>query len=158
MRLASACRSRLLVVLTFCVAIWNIFVMFKYQCVKQSVSHHEQDAILVMDEREPRSYLKELQMEINETFMRFEAKNRTIGKAFQRAALRGKNGKERRNDAAEIKTSLPDCKQTPFLLILIHSTPANFMNRDAIRMTWGSPLNSINVANAGKPLMPRSVY
>lgn len=161
MRLATTCRSRLIVVLTFCAAIWNIFVIVNYQYAKQSLKMcpddtSEQDATLFIAETKPVSYLKGLQMEINETFRRFEEKDFTIGKAFRLAALHGKKVKKRR-DVEKIKTSLPECQQTPFLLILIHSAPANFMEREAIRMSWGKPQNGINEANAGKRLMSRLV-
>lgn len=160
MRLAPAYTSKLVVVLTFFAAIWNIFVIVNYQDAKQSHKTcsgdiSEQDATLLKGER-PHSYLKGLQMDIKETFRKFEGKNSTIGKAFRLAALHGKKGKERRN-IEKTTTSLPDCQQTPFLLVLIHSAPANLMEREAIRMSWGRPQNSINEANAGKQLTSRLV-
>lgn len=158
MRLGPISRSRLFVVLTFLVAMWNIFVVINYQYPKQFLkicpeAIDEQGRALVIDKTESRSYLKGLQREINETFMRFEAKNHTIGKAFRLAVLHGKRRKEGEQDV-EMRKSLPDCKQTPYLLILVHSAPANVMEREAIRMSWGRPQNSINEANAGKKLMP----
>lgn len=158
MRLSPTCTSRLVVVLSLCAAIWNIFVVVNYQNEKKSLKMstddiHEQRTTLFTGETKPRSYLKSLQMGINETFRRFEEKYYTTGKAFRLAVLHEENGRERR-DVEKIKTALPGCQQKPFLLILVHSAPANFMEREAIRMSWGRPQNSMNEANAGKQLMP----
>lgn len=99
-------------------------------------------------------------MEIDETFRRFKAKEHTFGKAFRAAARHGESEKDRGEDFKTetlLPRSLPDCKPAPFLLILIHSTPANFMEREAIRLSWGRQQNSINMANEWKQLIPRSV-
>ena len=158
MRLASIWKTQLVVFFTFLAAVWNTFVVFNYQYARQSLETcpegiKEQGKTLVFDKTESRSFLKGLQKEINETFRRFEAKNHTIGKAFRLASPHGKRSEEREQD---IKTtpSLPDCNQTPYLLILVHSAPANFMEREAIRLSWGRPKNSINEANAGRQLIP----
>ena len=144
---------------TFLVALWNTFVVLNYQYARKSLKKcpedkKEQEKTLVFGKlTESRSYLKGLQKEINETFRKFEAKNQTVGKAFRLASLQGKISKEGEQHT-ETRTSLPDCKQTPYLLILVHSAPANFMEREAIRLSWGRPQNSINEANAGKQLIP----
>lgn len=170
MRLVSAWKSNFLLFLLSLVGIWSIFVIVNYQTAKQSMyvlmnqvctdEINEQDEISTSDASKPRSYLKELQGEIEETFRRFKEKEQTFGKAFHQAAVHGKKGRNRRKDV-EIKTllprSMPECKPAPFLLILIHSTPANFMEREAIRLSWGRPQNGMNIANAGKQLIPRSV-
>lgn len=158
MRLTSIWRTKLVVFFTVLAAVWNTFVVFNYQYARQSLEKcpkdiKEQSKTLVFDKTESRSYLKGLQKEIDETFRRFEAKNHTVGKAFRLASLHGKRSEEREQDI-EMKTSLPDCKQTPYLLILVHSAPANFMEREAIRLSWGRSQNSINDANAGKQLIP----
>ena len=158
MRLVSIWRTKLVVFFTFLAAVWNTFVVFNYQYARQSLEKCPKDIkehgkILFFDKTESRSYLKGLQKEINETFNRFEAKNQTVGTAFRLASLHGKKSGGRNQDI-EMTISLPDCKQTPYLLILVHSAPANFMEREAIRLSWGTPQNSINEANAGKQLMP----
>lgn len=144
--------------------IWNILMIVNYQHAKRSirlcsnVTINEQDTISSNDIHKSHNYLKELEIEIEETFKKFKVKEHTFGKAFRQAALQGENGKEGGNDS-EIKTvlarSLPDCEQAPFLLILIHSTPANFMEREAIRLSWGRAQNGINMANTGQQLTPR---
>lgn len=143
---------------TFLGAVWNTFVVFNYQYARQSPKTcpediQEQGKTLVIDKTDSHSFLKGLQKEINETFRRFEAKNHTTGKAFHLASLHGKRSEEREQDI-EMTPSLPDCKQAPYLLILVHSAPAHFMEREAIRLSWGRPKNSINEANAGKQLIP----
>lgn len=155
MRLVPIWRTKLVVGFAILAAVWNTFVLFNYQYVRQSLKNcptdiREQGKILVFGKTESLSYLKGLQKEINETFRRFEAKNHTVGKAFRLASLHGKEGEQQ----TETRKSLPDCTQRPYLLILVHSAPANFMEREAIRLSWGRPQNSINQANAGKQLIP----
>ena len=133
-------------------------MVFNYQYARQSLKNcpediNEQGKTPIFDKTESHSFLKGLQKEINETFRRFEAKNHTVGKAFRLASLHGKRSEEREQDI-KMTPSLPDCKQTPYLLILVHSAPANVMEREAIRLSWGRPTNSINEANAGKQLIP----
>lgn len=164
MSFVPALRSNLFLLLIFFMGIWNIFMIVNYQHAKQSimlcsnVAINKQDQISSNDIHKSHDYLKGLEIEIDETFITFKVKEHIFGKAFLQAALQGENGKEGGNDS-EIKTVLarflPDCKQAPFLLILIHSTPANFMEREAIRLSWGRPQNSINMANAGQQLTPR---
>ena len=120
---------------------------------KQSVlKNDDQNTTVYINAKKPNTFLKALQMEINETFRRYDAKQETVGKAFEEAVLHGKKGKDRINS-----TAFPDCQQKPFLLVMIHSTPKNFIAREAIRITWGRPQNAINTANAGEELNPRSV-
>ncbi|KAL9972802.1 hypothetical protein ACROYT_G019179 [Oculina patagonica] len=138
-------------------------MLLNYQYGKRSVNTcntddiNELDASFSTDARKPQSYLKGLKMEIDETFRRYKAKEHTFGKAFREAARHGESGKDRGEDfkiESLLPRSLPHCKPAPFLLILIHSTPANFMEREAIRLSWGSQQNSINRANKGTQLIP----
>jgi len=129
-------------------------VVINYQYAEKCPKDiQEQGQILFFDKTESRSYLKGLKKDISETFKRFEAKDQTVGTSFRLASLNGTRSGRRTQDI-EMTTSLPDCKQTPYLLILVHSAPANFMEREAIRLSWGTPQNSINEANAGKKLIP----
>ena len=122
-------------------------MIIDYQCAKRSAKEdanhiNEKDQTLYGD-------LKRLQIEINETYLRFDELQRVAGKAFEQAALFKGNWTQRRKDGPIKRGNLPpvlDCKQAPFLLIQIHSKPANFKERAAIRMSWGRQENSINKA------------
>ena len=151
---ATALRSKFLLLSALSV---GIVVVFNYQYTKWSITKHavwhagdiiEKDQTLSGD-------LRRLQIEINETFRRFEERERVTGKAFEQAALyrpiwRKQRRKEHQLMKQDFQPPSPDCKQKPFLLIQIHSTPTNFKEREAIRVSWGTPENSINKANVGK--------
>ena len=142
-------KSKLLLIFSALLGISNIFLIANYQSVKRSNKAIADDTI----DQTLSGDLRRLQFEINETFRRFEERERVTGKAFERAAPT-KTRKEYQLKQ-DFQPPSPDCKQTPFLLIQIHSTPGNFKEREAIRVSWGTPENNINKANAGKQLMPR---
>ena len=153
--LSNVFRTKYFLLLSAFLGISNIFVIFNYRYGKRFSKNnvnniHENDRLPFVD-------LKRLQIEINETLQRFEEIRERTGKAFDQAALYGRNLKGNRDDQIERAYHPPllNCKQAPFLLIQIHSTPANIMERQAIRMSWGRPENRINKADTGKQLMPR---
>ena len=114
-------------------------MIINYQCTKRSAKEDDNHI------NEKDGDLKRLQIEINETFRRFDEIQRVAGKAFKQAT----HWTQRRKDDPIKRGNLPpvlDCKQAPFLLIQIHSKPANFKERAAIRMSWGRQENSINKA------------
>ena len=151
-------RARILLLFSAFLGLSNFLMIINYQYakryVKEDVNHiDEKDQALYGD-------LRRLQIEINETFRRFDEIERVAGKAFEQAALFKGNWKQRRKDDQIKKGNhdpVLDCKQAPFLLIQIHSKPANFMERAAIRMSWGRHENSINKVSTGTQHMPRLV-
>ena len=154
MRLAFKRKLIILPCLVFLIAVGNVFVLVYQHHEKSPVKKSNQTVTVLIHEKAPSSYnfLKALRVEIKETFRRYEAKEETVGKTYQKAAFHKKKGRYRRNSIA-----FPDCQPTPFLLIEVHTTPQNFMEREAIRLTWGRPQNAINAANVGEQLNPRLV-
>lgn len=138
-----------------CLTITNFYIPIMYnQYLKSSVPHEHQD------ESGETLYanLRRLQIEIQETFRKFDEKQRFIdGKAFNPAVWNDGNW-EREEGYQTRKRSLlrfkPNCKQPPFLLIQVHSTPENVMAREAIRMSWGRPDNNINKDGVMKQKVP----
>ena len=154
---SNAFRTKCFLLLFAFLGISNIFVIFNYQYVKRFRKNNVDN--IRKNYQHISVDLKRLQIEINETLQRFQEIRERIGKAFDQAALyRGGNLKLGKRDD-QIKRAylppLPDCTQAPFLLIQIHSTPANIMERQAIRMSWGKPKNRINRADVGEQLIPR---
>lgn len=156
----TALRSKFLLLFSAFLGISNILVIINYKCVKRSI---KECADHINEKYETPSNdldLKGLQIEINDTFRRFGEKELVTGKAYIWAVQHGENRKQTR-ESDKLKMGnlhfLPDCKQVPFLLMQIHSTPANFKEREAIRMSWGRPENRINKDNARNQLTPRLV-
>ena len=144
-------RSRFLLLLLLFWGISNILLIVYYQYATKSSKYfvdskdQNQELLLVN--------WKGLQIEIDTTFQRYTEIREREEKAFKQAALYGKKltvEVNRSDEHGQVNSSLPDCNPAPFLLIQIHSTPANFMERQAIRMSWGRPDNRINKANGWK--------
>ena len=156
--MSAVLRSKILLLLSAFLGLSNFLMIINYQyakrSVKEDVNHiNEKDQALYGD-------LRRLQIEINETFRRFDQIERVAGKAFEQAALFKGNWTQTRKDD-QIKNgnhaAVLDCKQAPFLLILIHSKPENVKERAAIRMSWGRHENRINKVSTGTQHIPRLV-
>ena len=151
----TALRSKFLLLLSAFLGISNILVIINYKCAERSIKECTDHVNEKYETLSSDLNLKGLQIEINDTFQRFEEKELITGKAYIWAVQHGENRKQTQKSDKIKKGNLhflPDCKQAPFLLMQIHSTPANFKEREAIRMSWGRPENRINKDNAGNQL------
>lgn len=155
----SAVRYKFVLTLAVILALANIFMVVNHQFAKHH--HKECDNDIIDNGKAFFGDLRRLQIEINKTFEIFEEIKRVAGKAFDKASLykrhhRRKPRKQVQSEGRSIPL-VPDCKQPPFLLIMIHSTPANVMEREAIRLSWGRPENSINKVTTETQHSPRFV-
>lgn len=144
-------RSRFLLLLFLFLGISNILIIINYQYATKSSKYFVDSK----DQNQELVNWKGLQIEIDTTLQKFEEIRKREGKAFKQAALYGKKLTLKVNISDEhgqvnSTSSSPDCNPAPFLLIQIHSSPANVMERQAIRMSWGRPENRINKANGWK--------
>ena len=146
-------RSRFLLLLFLFLGISNILIIINYQYATKSskyfVASKDQNQELLLVN------WKGLQIEIDTTFQKFKEIREREGKAYKQAALYGNKLTPKVNISDEhgqvnSTSSSPDCNPAPFLLIQIHSSPANVMERQAIRISWGRPENRINKANGWK--------
>ena len=153
---AKTLRAKFLILMAaVCLTIINFCIPITY--------HHENRPYEHQNENRETLYasLRRLQIEIHETFRKFEEKERFINeKAFNPAVWKEENWKREEGYQTRKRSLLrfkPDCKHPPFLLIQVHSTPENVMAREAIRMSWGRPDNNINKDGVMKEKVPGSV-
>lgn len=152
----SAIRYKFVLTLAVLLALANIFMVVNHQFAKHY--HKECDNGIIDNDKAFFGDLRRLQIEINKTFEMFEEIKRVAGKAFDKASLYKRHHRRKQVQSKGGSIPLvPDCKQPPFLLIMIHSTPANVMEREAIRLSWGRPENSINKCTTETQQSPRFV-
>lgn len=87
-------------------------------------------------------HLEMLNYDLKETLDKYTiSMTDTLGQAFlkARAQTTEKSSRKLKIEAANVK-----CSEKPFLLIQVHSKPENYQSREAIRLSWGSPENTIN--------------
>ena len=104
--------------------------------------------------KESVNYLKELRHAIDKTYQAFE-KKRIVHTGLRKAKVSYENRNSPKTTRS-LPMPRPGCDKKPFLLIQVHSSPSNFLKREAIRLSWGSPQNSINKATS-EPQLPRLV-
>ncbi|XP_068700957.1 beta-1,3-galactosyltransferase 5-like [Montipora foliosa] len=152
-----SCRSAFLLLLVVCLVIFHVYI----------IEHHHYPKLFVRQNTETGGTLypnlQKLQIEINETFHKFDKKRRFTGRVFDQAVEDEEDKKNEKHYLISRQTvpRLPDCKQLPFLLVQVHSTPENVMEREAIRMSWGRPENKINKVgrlNQKSPRLWRTVF
>lgn len=150
---AKTLRAKFLFLIAVCLTIINFCIPIMYnKYLKSSVPHGPQD-----ENRETLyANLRRLQIEIQETFRKFDEKQRFLDGNL--AVWNVENWKREEGYQTRKRSLLrfnPNCKQPPFLLIQVHSTPENVMAREAIRMSWGRPDNNINKDGVMKQKVPR---
>ena len=87
------------------------------------------------------SYLELLNLDLKELVQRYMASSETVAKQYDLENLQGEHQQEQKLVS---HFTMPRCLPTPFLLILVHSSPVNFMDRESIRLSWGREDNPIN--------------
>lgn len=87
------------------------------------------------------SYLELLNLDLKDVVQRYLSSSETVAKHYEVARLQEDNLLEQHELA---HNSVPLCPPSLFLLIIIHSSPANFMDRESIRLSWGREDNPIN--------------
>lgn len=89
-------RARIFLLLAAFLGLSNFLMIINYQYVKRSVK----EDINHINEKDQAIHcgLRRLQIEINETFRRFDEIERVAGKAFEQAALFKGNWTQRRKD------------------------------------------------------------
>ncbi|XP_067039650.1 beta-1,3-galactosyltransferase 5-like isoform X2 [Acropora muricata] len=87
------------------------------------------------------SYLELLNLDLKDVVQRYVSSSETVAKHYEAASLQEDNLSEQHKLA---HTSVPNCPSSLFLLIMVHSSPANLMDRESIRLSWGREDNPIN--------------
>ena len=87
------------------------------------------------------SYLELLNLELKDIVQRYMTSSSTISKHYEVNNLRDSKLPQQEYVYGSF---VPRCSPTPFLLILVHSSPFNFMDRESIRLSWGREDNPIN--------------
>lgn len=87
------------------------------------------------------SYLELLNLDLKDIVQRYVSSSATVAKHYEVNNLQD----ERLPQQRFVHNSFwPRCLQSPFLLIMVHSSPVNFMDRESIRLSWGREDNPIN--------------
>ena len=87
------------------------------------------------------SYLELLNLDLKDLVQRYMASSETVAKQYELENLQGQHHQENK---VVNHFSMPSCLPAPFLLIMVHSKPVNFMDRESIRLSWGREDNPIN--------------
>lgn len=87
------------------------------------------------------SYLELLNLDLKDVVQRYVSSSETVAKHYEAASLQENNLSEQHKLA---HTPVPNCPPSLFLLIMVHSSPANLMDRESIRLSWGREDNPIN--------------
>lgn len=94
-------------------------------------------------------HLEMLNSDLKETLDKYSASTSTLGQAFIQT-ISGHNARSFKKGYAR-QTLIKCFNGNPFLLIQVHSKPENFISREAIRLSWGSPDNAINKGSWTRP-------
>ncbi|XP_078369127.1 UDP-GalNAc:beta-1,3-N-acetylgalactosaminyltransferase 1-like isoform X3 [Oculina patagonica] len=94
------------------------------------------------------SYLEVLNLDLKELVQRYMASSETVAKQYDLENLQGGHQQEQK---LVNRFTMPRCLPAPFLLIMVHSSPANFMDRESIRLSWGREDNPINQGSWTSP-------
>lgn len=94
------------------------------------------------------SYLELLNLDLKDLVQRYMASSETVAKQYELDNLQGEHHQEHK---VVNHFSMPRCIPTPFLLIMVHSRPVNFMDRESIRLSWGREDNPINQGSWTSP-------
>ena len=94
------------------------------------------------------SYLELLNLDLKDLVQRYMASSETIAKQYELDNLQGEYRQEQK---VVNHFSMPRCLPAPFLLIMVHSRPDNFMDRESIRLSWGREDNPINQGSWTSP-------
>lgn len=87
------------------------------------------------------SYLELLNLDLKELVQRYIASSQTIAKQYELNNLQEEPQEEQ---ILVNHFHLSHCLPVPFLLIMVHSNPVNFMDRESIRLSWGREDNPVN--------------
>jgi len=94
------------------------------------------------------SYLEVLNLDLKDLVQRYMASSETIAKQYELDSLQGKH---HQGQKVVNHFSTPRCVPAPFLLIMVHSRPVNFLDRESIRLSWGREDNPINQGSWTSP-------
>lgn len=94
------------------------------------------------------SYLELLNLDLKDLVQRYMASSATIAKQYELDNLQGEHHQEQK---IVNHFFMPRCLSAPFLLIMVHSSPVNFMDRESIRLSWGREDNPINQGSWTSP-------
>ena len=89
-----------------------------------------------------RSFLELLNLDLKDIVERYMASSATVEKHY--TSHHSVKGDSMQHQKRFTETFLPRCSPSPFLLIVVHSSPENFMDRESIRLSWGREDNPIN--------------
>lgn len=94
------------------------------------------------------SYLELLNLDLKDLVQRYLASSQTIAKQYELNNLQEEPQEEQ---VLVNHFYLPRCLPVPFLLIMVHSNPVNFMDRESIRLSWGRGDNPVNQGSWTSP-------
>lgn len=87
------------------------------------------------------SFLELLNLDLKELVQRYMASSETVAKQYDLENMQTGHQQEQK---LVNHFTVPRCLPAPFLLIMVHSSPVNFMDRESIRLSWGREDNPIN--------------
>lgn len=97
-------------------------------------------------------HLEMMNFDLKEILDRYSLSMNTLGKNYEQAQYtrKGVSKVHTRKKSINI-VKMSRCQSPPFLLIQVHSSPGNFLSREAIRLSWGRPENAINQGSWSQP-------
>lgn len=87
------------------------------------------------------SFLELLNLDLKELVQRYMASSETVAKQYDLENMQTGHQQEQK---LVNHFTVPRCLPALFLLIMVHSSPVNFMDRESIRLSWGREDNPIN--------------
>lgn len=98
-------------------------------------------------------HLEMMNFDLKEILDRYSLSMNTLGKNYEQAQHTRKrvNRVHTHKKAVSKIVKMSRCASPPFLLIQVHSSPGNFLSREAIRLSWGRPENAINQGSWSQP-------
>lgn len=87
------------------------------------------------------SYLELLNLDLKDIVQKYMSSSQTVATHYEVNNLQDDSLPQQRYI---YDSFMPLCSPSPFLLIMVHSSPVNFMDRESIRLSWGREDNAIN--------------
>ena len=87
------------------------------------------------------SYLELLNLDLKDIVQRYMSSSATVAKHYE---INLQDQDKLSQQRLVHNSVVPHCAPSPFLLIMVHSSPTNFMDRESIRLSWGREDNPVN--------------
>ena len=157
-RMNKFCTVRYLLMLTFLAGILNlVYLMFladikgnfelytsSSSVLRRQIASIQVDSEVKVAAGPSLSYLELLNLDLKDLVQRYISSSTTVAEQYE-LALDDFQGDKLPQDRLIPNSLLPHCSASPpFLMIMVHSSPVNFMDRESIRLSWGREDNPIN--------------